>query len=147
MMRSVTIDMDQNTMIFRFPILKPLWKEIFKIMKLSSLFSILWRNKFFSIQKDRKKRFSINRGKLVIFQKVWHHSSSKNDKKFKFFLLKFSPALKVGKIKYGLYIIETFCSTSKKTKKTRFSIFRTVVIVPADSHLTVRIRKLNSEYP
>ena len=97
------------------------------------IFDFVAQQIFFYPKRQKKKRFSINRGKSVIFQKVRHHSSSKNDQKFKIFSSEVFSSFEGGENQiWTLYHWNFLLHIKKDQKKNRFSIFRTVVIVPAE---------------
>ena len=90
---------------------------------------------FLRIFDPRKKpRFSIKCGKSVIFQHMWHHRSSKKGQNFKIFYSEVFSSFKGGENKISWsYRSYSLLHITKHRKKNRFSIFRTVVNVAAES--------------
>ena len=115
--------MCQNTIIFRIFHLETIIEQDFKDYEIFTIiFDFVAQQIFFYSKRPKKKRFSINRGKSVIFQKVRHHRSSKNGQNLKIFSSEVFSSFKGDKNKkWTLYITETFCSTPRKTKKKNVS--------------------------
>ena len=97
-------------------------KSFRKYENFTIIFDFVAQQIFFYLKRQKKNPFLHKSRQIGYFSEgEAPQLIQKSSKKSNFFLLKFSPALKVGKIKYGLYITETFCSTSRKTKKKNVS--------------------------